>query len=266
MIDIIIPTWNHSHLTLQCLDKIAINTKEHYNLIWVDDGSSPEHITEVRKRMDFLDLRHSAIFLPKNKGPTVAINEGLKASRTDFIVVLNNDILVTEGWLGKLLYHMEEMPEIGIIAALDGNGCTNWKKAQDRKNILPSGSLMKDEGSPGRVVKIKSKGTPVDFFAKLPPLYYEVPRNIPFCCCMIRREAMEQVGFLDETMRVYGQDNDFNERMKIEGWKKAVAVDCYVEHLAHQTVKNVQKIKKIRNRDKAALKIAREKRKIETSL
>ena len=256
MIDIIIPTWNHSHLTLQCLDKIAINTKEHYNLIWVDDGSSPEHITEVRKRMDFLDLRHSAIFLPKNKGPTVAINEGLKASRTDFIVVLNNDILVTEGWLGKLLYHMEEMPEIGIIAALDGNGCTNWKKVKGRRNIVTP-------GDPEAIHNIIPKGNPVEFFAGLPPLYYEVPRNIPFCCCMIRREAMEQVGFLDETMRVYGQDNDFNERMKIEGWKKAVAVDCYVEHLAHQTVKNVWKIKKIRNRDKAALKIAREKRKNE---
>ena len=254
MIDIIIPTWNHSHLTIQCLEMIAMHTIEPYRIIWVDDGSTEEHIDVVKKRLSTLGLLHVAVLLPENRGPTVAINEGLRTSKEDFIVVLNNDILVTGGWLGKLLFHMEATPDIGIIAALDGNGCTNWEKVRERKNIVSP------DGKSRTIIPV---GDPVDYFAHLPPLYYEVPRNIPFCSCMIRRDALEQVGLLDETMRVFGQDNDFNERMKIVGWKKAVAVDCYVRHLEHQTVKSVRKIKNIRVRDKEALRIARERRRNE---
>ena len=260
MIDIILFTWNHSDLTLRCLDKIAVHTQTPYHIIWVDDGSEPEHRMAVKERLDSLAIRHSIIYLPKNKGPTVAINEGLKASRTDFLVILNNDIMVTEGWLGKLSHHMEQMPEVGIIAALDGSGCTDWKKVRDRGNIISCGRSVENEEDAKDIVHIEPEGDPIEFFNKLPPLYFEVPRNIPFCCCMIRKDALDEVGYLDETMRVFGQDNDFNERMKLAGWKKAVAVDCYVEHLAHQTVKDVAKIKKIRARDKQALRRAREVR------
>jgi len=94
MIDIIIPVFNNWKYTKKCIDSVIKNTKD-YNLIVIDNGSSDDTATELKK----LDVK--VITNKANLGFVKAINQGLLNTKND-VVLLNNDTEVSKRWLEKI--------------------------------------------------------------------------------------------------------------------------------------------------------------------
>ena len=61
------------------------------------------------------------IHLDKNYGFAKGYNEGIKVAKGEWICVLNNDTLVTDGWIDRMVNHLKEDPEIKVIGPVSNN-------------------------------------------------------------------------------------------------------------------------------------------------
>ena len=98
-ISIIIPTFNGKGLLADCLGSIAKLGFSPDEVIVVDNGSTDGSINLVKKKFPHFKI----ITLDKNYGFAKAVNEGIRASESEYVVLLNNDCKVESNWLGSLV-------------------------------------------------------------------------------------------------------------------------------------------------------------------
>jgi GT2 family glycosyltransferase len=111
---IIIPSYNGKELVQSCVESIRKHTKEPYEIIVVDNGSEDRTIEYC------LDEKITFVSLPMNVGFPGACNIGMKVASGDALLLLNNDVVVTENWLSNMLKCLCSSREIGIVGP-----CTN---------------------------------------------------------------------------------------------------------------------------------------------
>ena len=113
-VSIVIPVCNLVGFTRLCIDYIRMNTVMPYELVIVDNGSmdgTREYFQELSKKLDVHYLRNET-----NLGPIIAINQGMRASKYEYICQIHNDVVIFEkGWLQKIVSIMESDPNIGIV-------------------------------------------------------------------------------------------------------------------------------------------------------
>jgi GT2 family glycosyltransferase len=103
MVDIILPCWNNLEFTKLCIDSIVNNTRNiTYHIIVVNNASTDgtgEYLLKLQKEIENLTI----ITNKENLGWVKALNQGIKAGDGDYVCFLNNDTLVTDMWLDKLI-------------------------------------------------------------------------------------------------------------------------------------------------------------------
>jgi len=110
-IDIIIKSWNAIDYTLATLQSIREKTKIPYKITVVDNGSSSETLDILEHQKDIVLIKHS-----ENLGPGEAAKTGFNATSSKYFVLMDNDVVVTEGWLDKLLSDIDN--DTGVVAPL----------------------------------------------------------------------------------------------------------------------------------------------------
>lgn len=173
---IIIAVWNQLPYTRLTVESILKNTKLPLELVIVDNGSRPDvkaYFDSIKGPVDVTYIRNE-----ENLGPIRAINQGIKASRYDYIMVIHNDVLIMEdGWLEKIKEAMDRDPRIGI-AGLAG-----------RKEIYRTGSV--NEAS------LKHNLQNEDLNAPMEEESAEVA-VIDGLCFAMKRKLIDSIGGLDE--------------------------------------------------------------------
>ncbi|HNA26241.1 MAG TPA: glycosyltransferase, partial [Nitrospira sp.] len=110
-----IALYNQLAFTRQCIDSLKRYSPDSVELILVDNGSADGTADYLRT------VKATTILNPTNLGCAKAWNQGIRASHGAVIGILNNDILVTPGWLDALLTFMEKQGlGIGCPAAREG--------------------------------------------------------------------------------------------------------------------------------------------------
>ncbi|HKE37129.1 MAG TPA: glycosyltransferase family 2 protein, partial [Candidatus Baltobacteraceae bacterium] len=100
LVSIVTLSWNAPTFTQKALESIARCTSEPYEIIVVDNGSGPETVSMLRA----IDDPHvRVVYNSSNHGYAGGNNQGIAEARGDYVVVLNNDVIVTDGWLDGLL-------------------------------------------------------------------------------------------------------------------------------------------------------------------
>lgn len=123
-VSIIVTSWNSAGHTLRCLASIGLYTTDiAYEVIVVDDASTEIGTVGALERVAGLRL----IALDANVGYLRATNRGREEATASLIVLLNNDVQVTTGWLSALVGRMRSDPGIGIVGS---------------KLVYPNGSLQ----------------------------------------------------------------------------------------------------------------------------
>ena len=100
---IIIPCWNQLGFTRQCVAALMRHTRQLWELIVVDNGSTDHTDTYLAGVQDAAAVPVTVISNTTNQGFPAAINQGLKAARGEYLLLLNNDAVVTDGWLDQLI-------------------------------------------------------------------------------------------------------------------------------------------------------------------
>ncbi|MUT68739.1 glycosyltransferase family 2 protein [Paenibacillus sp. NEAU-GSW1] len=199
---IVIPTYNGLHLLKEAIASIRRSTKAPYELIIVDNGSTDGTIEYLQE--------HNIVFIshPANTGFPVACNWGLRLARGEYLLLLNNDVLVTEHWLDNMLNHLMRDPKIGIIGPL-----SNY--VSGKQQIEMAGSYMDMAAK----VMAEARGQ------------LEYANRVIGFCMLFRRELLQQVGWLDERFSPgHFEDDDYCYRARLAGYRVAIAKDTFVYH------------------------------------
>lgn len=221
-VDIIVCVHNALDDVKRCLASILDNTSDPYQLIIVDDGSGTETASYLR---EFSLKNQSRVVLIRNeiaRGYTYAANQGLKASKSDFVVLLNSDTVVTPHWIDRLIGCANSSPKIGIVGPLSNTASWQSVPQVSKNGDWALNPLPHDFG-------IKSVGELVGRYSAR--LYPPMPLLNGFCL-LIKREFIDQIGYFDEENfgPGYGEEDDLVLRGRKAGWQMALADDVYIYH------------------------------------
>ena len=110
---IIVPVWNQLEFTQQCLASLKEHTRPEWELIVVDNGSNDGTAAYLAGVRDMASVPVTVVTNLTNLGFPAAVNQGLRLARGEYLVLLNNDVVVTDAWLDQL---------IGLVNAKGGSG------------------------------------------------------------------------------------------------------------------------------------------------
>lgn len=224
-VSIIIVNYKTRQLTLDCLASVyASQTSYHYEVIVIDNASHDSSVEAIRELYPDVQL----IANQNNTGFAVANNQGLEVAKGRYILLLNSDTVVQPDTLHTMIYFMDRHPEMGA------SGC---------KVILPDGSLDKacKRGFPtpsasfyyafgiSRLFPDRPKFNQYQLGHLSPDDEYPVDCLVG-AFMLVRRETIEQVGGLDETFFMYGEDIDWCYRIKEAGWGIFYYPRTYIVH------------------------------------
>jgi hypothetical protein len=113
VVSVIIPIYGECDYTLRCLASIAANSPSvPFEVIVIDDHSS-DNSAEVLKRVEGIRLISNS----KNQGFIRSCNIGAKVAAGQYLHFLNNDTIVTPGWLDELVRTFQEFPGTGLVGS-----------------------------------------------------------------------------------------------------------------------------------------------------
>jgi GT2 family glycosyltransferase len=219
-VDIIVCVHNAYDDVKRCLISLIQHTRSPYRIIIVDDGSAEEtanYLIHFAQTQNAMLIRNN-----QAKGYTLAANQGLRASYSDYSLLLNSDTIVSTNWLDYLVACGESSSQIGIIGPLSNTA--SWQSVPEllvngdwADNELPIDVTINDMAS---LIAVNSQR-----------LYPRIPFLNGFCL-MIKRQLIDEIGYFDEETfgRGYGEENDYCIRAVKAGWELAVADDSYVFH------------------------------------
>ncbi|SCW85475.1 hypothetical protein SAMN04487970_10724 [Paenibacillus tianmuensis] len=212
-LSIIILNYNTRELTLNCLKSIYLSeTTYTYEVILIDNNSMDNSVEAIREAFPNVHL----ICNDENVGYSKANNQGMRLAKGRYVLLLNSDTVIQPDTLHIMIQFMDRHENIGAA------GC---------KVVLPDGTLDK---ACRRGFPTPSASFYYAFgFSRLFPdnpkfnqyqlTHLDQDKDYPVDCLvgafmMVRKEAIDQVGMLDEQFFMYGEDIDWCYRIKQGGW------------------------------------------------
>jgi len=233
-LSVIIVNWNTKDLLLQSLESVCLNIRGVKDEVFVvDNGSADGSAMTVREKFPEIHLIENK----RNLGFARACNQALVRSGGDFVLFLNPDAQLKLGTVGRLLSFMNSRTEAAVagVQLLHSDG-------KKQNSIAPFPSLLTELLSKRLLRGLfphRFPGKESEYFQPI-----EVDSVIG-ACMVVRREAFEQVGLLDEDYFLFLEETDWCFRMKQAGWKIYHVPQAEVYHLQGQSVDQDRKRAKL---------------------
>jgi len=225
LLDIIIVNYNSTDYLLRCLRSVYDSLQGLPAKVFVEDNASEDGVDRVKAEFPQVLLSKNSY----NMGFSKAINNALKQSDSPYIVLLNPDTYVVDGFFEPLLRYMEEHPDVGIVGPkiLNHDGSV---QGSARTFPTPLTGLF------GRS-SLLSRFFPNNLFTRANILTTRSDGKTPMevdwvsgACMVVRRKAVDDVGLLDERFFMYWEDADWCRRMWKEGGKVVYFPQASVVH------------------------------------
>ena len=215
-VTVVIPNYNGEKFMKDCLDSLlaqrsAEDDGPDFDIIIVDNGStdaSPEIIK------GFMSPRLRLIRLDKNYGFSRAVNEGIKASESEYVILLNNDTVVMPDFVDKLAKAIEADDKIFSVNA-------RMLKMSEPEKLDSAGDLYCALGW----AFARGKDKQASLYDK---------RSDIFSACagaaIYRRPVFDEIGYFDEEHFAYLEDVDIGYRARINGYRNVYEPEAAVLH------------------------------------
>lgn len=214
-VGIVISNYNGWQDTVQCLESLQKQTYRDFEIILLDDASTNDSVQQLQKH-----LTENTVFLPQeaNSGFAAVNNVGMRralADGCDWVLLLNNDTVAAPDFLETLL---RETPA-GAVS------CPKMLFLDPPDEIWFAGGAL--DRATGKVKHLGGHEKDGPAFAEKKQVSF-----ITFCCVLLPRQVVEEVGFLDETLFMYCEDVDYCIRLADAGVPLWFLPDARIWHKA----------------------------------
>lgn len=210
MVSIIIPLLNNLDMTKECIATIEQFTPEPHEIIFVDNGSQDG----TGQYLQFNMKPHWKLIVnDKNEGFPRACNQGMAVAEGEYVLLLNNDVLVSPEWLKGLLECINSADDIGIVGP---------------KSNYVSGAQQVTEGT------YSDADSYIEFakaFRKTFKGCYLPRWRIVGFCFLFRKSLIDKIGYFDERFSPGNfEDDDYCLRAMEAGYRNMICSDVFIHH------------------------------------
>ncbi len=219
---IIVVTWNNLKLTIECLKSLQKQNFKEFKVLLIDNASADQTPKFIKLKFPSVEV----IKLGKNLGFSKAVNEGIKISKTEYVIVINNDTILDKNFIGYLINFLDK----------NKNYCACTSKMINmfnRKKIAAAGDFMNDIGqsfSRGFGDEIDKLNKPEEVFL------------VTGGASIFRRKVFDDIGYFDEDFFIYGEDTDWCFRAQLMGYKFFYDPKAIIFHHCKASSKKMNKI------------------------
>jgi hypothetical protein len=225
-VSVVIVNWKTPALLARCLDSIKLEPQADSFEIWVVDNDSGDESVEMLK------TRYSYVHLIENKdnlGFSKACNQAIPESKGDFVLLLNPDTEVKDGAIGKLSDFLVEHPECGAVGPKVLNTDGTLQLACRRSFPSVKAAFFRITYLSRLFPKSKTMSE-YNLTFQDPDKTVEVDA-LSGSCMMVRRQAIDKIGLLDEDIFMFGEDIDWCWRIKQAGWSVFYLPSSVIYHV-----------------------------------
>jgi N-acetylglucosaminyl-diphospho-decaprenol L-rhamnosyltransferase len=229
MLSIIIVSWNTTSFLENCLASISANPPTSPFENWVVDNASTDDSPRiVRERFPQVHLIENR----ENVGFARANNQAIRRCAGKYVLLLNPDTLVKSGALQALMDFLDKHPEAGAVGARIINSDGSLQIASH-----PRPTLSREIW---RLLHLDALFP----YAVYPPSKWRTnqPQEVDVligACLLLRKEVLDQVGFLDEDYFMYSEEVDLCYRIQRAGWHLFWIPEAEVVHFGGQSTQQV---------------------------
>jgi GT2 family glycosyltransferase len=215
-VSIVIPVFNKVEYTKKCIHSLLSDPcRYNYEIIVVDNGSTDDtkkYLETMKENLKNSNDTFITIYNEKNLGVAPAWNQGCKLAQNEIIAVLNNDIVVTQGWLCSLLWALETF-HLELVSPFANTGELNYELEQKAFEFTEKNST------------------------KVWLNEYD------FCAFIFRKRLFQELGDFDENFLVGGyEDTDYIYRLRKNRYRFGVSGSAFIHHFGSSTLGDFKKL------------------------
>ena len=231
-LSIVIVNYNVKHFLIQCLQSVqkAIQDIE-TEVFVVDNNSADGSVESLQKKFPWVNL----IANKENTGFSCANNQAIKIAKGEFVLLLNPDTLVEEDTFTKCIDFMNQTPDAGAIGVKMINGNGEFLPESKRALPIPSVAFYKIFGLSKLFPRSKKFGS-----YHLTYLDNDKTQSVEVLSgafMFIRKKVLDEIGLLDETFFMYGEDIDLSYRIMQAGYKNYYLPETRIIHYKGESTK-----------------------------
>jgi len=218
---VVILTWNSTDMLSSCLASIPQGfVTQSYEVIVVDNGSHDLTPATLRYIFPWMQI----VVNRKNRGVAPARNQGIRLTKGEFVILLDDDTLVHPAAFEQLLAYMDMHPDVGLCGPklVDLQG-----QLQFSCRLFPTFSDKIARRFPLAFIQQTSRAV------EMADWDHNSVRDVDYvigACQVIRRTALAEVGLLDERIFYGPEDVDLCLRMRQTGWRVVYNPQAVVVH------------------------------------
>ncbi|MCI8514207.1 MAG: glycosyltransferase family 2 protein [Lachnospiraceae bacterium] len=214
-VTVIIPNYNGKHFMEPCMEALANQTYTDFEILVIDNASSDGSAEFIRERYREARL----LVMEKNLGFSGAVNVGIRASDTPYVLLLNNDTRVRRHFVEAMVKTIERSEKIFSVSS---------KMIQ-----MYHPDYIDDAGDQYCLI-----GWGFQRGISHPATQYTRFCQVFSACAgaaIYRREVFEEIGYFDEMYFAYLEDMDIGYRARIAGYRNLYCPTAVVEHVGSGT-------------------------------
>lgn len=206
-VDAVVVAYNSARTLRGCVERVVEIDGVR---VWVVDNASPDHSLET-----IADLPVTTVRAERNGGFAAGCNLGIARGRGRYVLLLNPDARIGGEDLRTLVDALERDPDAGVAAPriLEQNGSLAYSQRRFPK-------LRSTFAQALFLHRLRPRASWSDELVRDPAAYERAgsPEWVSGACMLVRREALERVGGLDEDFFLYCEDIDLCARLRGAGW------------------------------------------------
>jgi hypothetical protein len=219
-VSVVIVAFNNEHEIRLCLESVISELKKFSFQIFIIDNHSRDRtrnqISEFCSMLANQNGEVELIFNPNNIGFTAALNQGLKRSRSDDILILNADTMLKSGSLVTLKTTLQSQKQIGVVAPQllnpDGTIQPSCRRFPRYRDVLFEITRLSYLFKKSRIFNAWKMGD----FDHRSRRRVDQPQG---ACLLFRRQLLEEVGLWDERFPMFFSDVDWCQRVKSQEYE-----------------------------------------------
>jgi GT2 family glycosyltransferase len=237
LVSLLIPCCGMKEYTKLGVNSIMKNTRMPYELIFLDIGSldgTEDYLDGLKQGLQ--QVRIEVVRTPSDLGIPAACREALQRCRGEYVVLLNNDTIVTRGWIHKMTALLDTLQSVGMVGPM-----SNYAPAIQQVDTVPYRSGPRKSPRPGEesnvsrgLIDVEAVQAFADEIHKENGGKWVHAEHLGGFCLMIRRDLIkkfDQQGSLNKAMDLGLFDSEIlSLKAKQLGYNLAVCRDLFIHH------------------------------------